>query len=433
MKIVVTPSVLKGLQSFSIGFVLASFSLLASAQAPSAPQSAPPPNPQLSSLQQATPSSARTSLKVMAVRPEQAAMGEKITVEIEGLSKAVSEEKEFDPRKLILYFDGYPLEGIHPQSVDLIRNVLTFTPKRNEKNEQDWAALIGSPKSYLLPVKVSVGFKDQYVVPIDEAQQRFQFVVLRQDWFIGGVIALLLMLGLFIWLARNSSIIRDSNPPLPEPGRKKPYSLAKLQASVWFFLVVVSFLFIWLVTGDHTNTVTEQALILIGIGTGTALGAAMIDSSKREASVSERAGLHPEESKLNAEVLELRAKIVTLQGKITATPSGTAQDTELLSKLKIEVAQKEAELDDIRKKIADAKAALSKPVSEGFMRDLLTDANGVSFHRFQMLVWTIVLSFIFCVEVYQTLRMPEFSGTLLSLMGISAGTYLGFKIPERAS
>jgi len=369
----------------------------------------------------------------MAVRPEQATMGEKITVEIDGLSKAVSEEKEFDPRKLILHFDGYPLEGIHPQAVDLIRNVLTFTPIRNEKNEQEWTALIGSPKSYLLPVKVSVGFKDQYVVPIDEAHQHFQFVVLRQDWFIGGVIALLLMVGLFIWLARNSNIIRDSNPPLPEPGRNKPYSLAKLQASVWFFLVVASFLFIWLVTGDHTNTVTQQALILIGIGTGTALGAAMIDSSKRETSVSERAGLHPEESKLNAEVLELRAKIVNLQGRITATPPGTAQDTESLSKLKIEVAQKEAELDDIRKKIADAKAALSKPVSEGFMRDLLTDASGISFHRFQMLVWTIVLSFIFCVEVYKTLRMPEFSATLLSLMGISAGTYLGFKIPERAS
>jgi hypothetical protein len=27
--------------------------------------------------------------------------------------------------------------------------------------------------------------------------------------------------------------------------------------------------------------------------------------------------------------------------------------------------------------------------------------------------------------------MPEFSTTLLALMGISSGTYLGFKIPER--
>lgn len=426
MKIVIASCAQNSVRAFLAGFVLALYSLLAGAQTPitSGPASI---------TQQVAPPITRAPLKVMAVRPEKAAMGEKITVEIDGLSQAVRNAKDFDPSKLILYLDGYPLEGIHPQSVDPIRNVLTFIPIRNEKNEEKWTALIGSPKTYLLPVKVSVGFKDQYVVPIDEARQHFQFVVLRQDWFIGGVIALLLMVGLFIWLARNSNIIRDSNPPVPEPGKNKPYSLAKLQASVWFFLVVASFLFIWLVTGDHTNTVTEQALILIGIGTGTALGAAMIDSSKRETSVNERAGLHPEESKLNAEVLELRAKIVTLQGKITATPPGTAQDTESLSKLKIEVAQKEAELDDIRKKIADAKAALSKPVSEGFMRDLLTDASGISFHRFQMLVWTIVLSFIFCVEVYKTLRMPEFSATLLSLMGISAGTYLGFKIPERAS
>ncbi|HKV39453.1 MAG TPA: hypothetical protein VJX67_09585, partial [Blastocatellia bacterium] len=37
---------------------------------------------------------------------------------------------------------------------------------------------------------------------------------------------------------------------------------------------------------------------------------------------------------------------------------------------------------------------------------------------------------IFCVEVYKNLSMPQFDPTLLALMGISAGTYLGFKFPE---
>jgi hypothetical protein len=41
-----------------------------------------------------------------------------------------------------------------------------------------------------------------------------------------------------------------------------------------------------------------------------------------------------------------------------------------------------------------------------------------------MLVWTIVLGFICCVEVYKTLRMPEFNATLLSLVGIRAGPIL---------
>ena len=378
--------------------------------------------------------SLEVSLKVVFVSPQQAMMGDKITVEVEGLSEAIKQGKEkFDPTKLILYFDGYPLEGIYPDSIDPAHNHLIFTPLRNDANEKKWVSLLGSPKNFLRPTKVSVGFSDQHAIPVDASKQNFQFIVFQKNWFFGYMIALLITIILFLWLARDTDIIRDSNPPLPDKDKRKPYSLAKLQASVWFFLVVASFLFIWLVTGDNTNTLTGQALILMGIGTGTALGAAMIDDSKRETVGSELDKLHPETSKLKAEVKELAAKITKFQTMIKDNPPGTAQDTEELSKSNIELAQKETQLDEIRKKIINVRSALSKPVSEGLTKDLLTDVNGVSFHRFQMLVWTIVLGFIFCVEVYKTLRMPEFDTTLLALMGISAGTYLGFKIPERTS
>jgi hypothetical protein len=43
----------------------------------------------------------------------------------------------------------------------------------------------------------------------------------------------------------------------------------------------------------------------------------------------------------------------------------------------------------------------------------------------------VVLGFIFIGHVYRDLAMPEFNTTLLGLMGISAGTYLGLKIPEK--
>src|ERR1700741_692763 len=33
--------------------------------------------------------------------------------------------------------------------------------------------------------------------------------------------------------------------------------------------------------------------------------------------------------------------------------------------------------------------------NEHFLRDILSDADGLSIHRFQMVVWTLVLSFIF--------------------------------------
>ncbi|HEY2829260.1 MAG TPA: hypothetical protein VGJ88_04025 [Thermoanaerobaculia bacterium] len=66
-------------------------------------------------------------------------------------------------------------------------------------------------------------------------------------------------------------------------------------------------------------------------------------------------------------------------------------------------------------------------VTHGFVSDLISDANGVSIHRLQMFVWTLVLGVIFLASVYKDLAMPEFSATLLGLMGISSGTYLGVK------
>ena len=71
--------------------------------------------------------------------------------------------------------------------------------------------------------------------------------------------------------------------------------------------------------------------------------------------------------------------------------------------------------------------------SRGFLNDMLNDAGGVSFHRFQMFVWTLVLGVIFIASVYKNLSMPEFSATLLGLMGISSGTYVGFKSQENTA
>ena len=52
-------------------------------------------------------------------------------------------------------------------------------------------------------------------------------------------------------------------------------------------------------------------------------------------------------------------------------------------------------------------------------------------HRLQMLVWTVILGIVFVLKVLSNLAMPEFDATLLALMGISSGTYLGFKFPEQ--
>jgi len=65
-----------------------------------------------------------------------------------------------------------------------------------------------------------------------------------------------------------------------------------------------------------------------------------------------------------------------------------------------------------------------------FVRDLLSDSDGYSIYRFQMMAWTVVLTTIFVAGVYYDLAMPEFRPDLLYLLGLSSGTYIAHRFPE---
>ena len=68
-----------------------------------------------------------------------------------------------------------------------------------------------------------------------------------------------------------------------------------------------------------------------------------------------------------------------------------------------------------------------------FFSDIANDGNGLSIHRLQAGVWTLFLGWVFVHSVATRMSMPSFDDSLLILMGISSGTYLGFKFPEEAS
>lgn len=71
--------------------------------------------------------------------------------------------------------------------------------------------------------------------------------------------------------------------------------------------------------------------------------------------------------------------------------------------------------------------------SKGFFLDLISDEKGVSIHRLQNVIWTIVVGFIYISAVYDKKELPDqsvISNNLLGLMGISAGTFLGLKTSE---
>jgi hypothetical protein len=354
---------------------------------------------------------------------------DRLIVEVQNLYEAIQQNK-VNPKEFTLYLDGRALEGVTASPVEAPRaGKLLFELKRTDQSRAAWTELLGSPTSSTKTVTVSVGLPNQAALSSDAKITLRIFIGWR---LVLAFILLIIAIILFIWLAKRGYLIHDSNPPKPPPGSLKPYSLGLSQAAFWFFLVIGSFLFIYLITSNFNDTITDQALILIGIGAGTALGAAMIDATKQDTSTTELSGLRPEEARLQSVVNDLTAKQTDLKQKIAAAgANATADDQSALNDTNASLQENQAKLTDIKKQIADAESRLSKPVSENFLKDLLTDVNGITLHRFQIVIWTLVLGFLFILGVYRELAMPQFSTTLLALMGISSGTYLGFKIPER--
>jgi hypothetical protein len=381
-------------------------------------------------------SPANAEVTIDNVRSGDPLIGNPLVLTVNGMPQALA-EKKLKAENLTLTLDGRAIAGL--KGVLLDEKNLEFRPERTADTKRVWNELLGSPRFGNPTRKMKVGLVAPDGQPFAPPHEGV-FRIYSATWANICFIFIIGVLVAFFFLAKETNIIRDANPPNPKrdtpiPRKKdqRPYSLGRTQAAFWFFLVIASFLFIYLITNDY-NTITSQALVLIGIGTGTALGGAMIDASKRNTSNDELGTLLPEKARLQAEVGELDRRQQELEKKISdAGAAATDADKIALGESKVSLSQKKEILAATEKKIEEAESGLTKPVSEGFFRDLLTDADGITFHRFQILVWTIILGALFLVGVYRALGMPEFDGTLLALMGISAGTYLGFKIPERQS
>jgi hypothetical protein len=332
-----------------------------------------------------------------------------IRVHVLNFQDWLTSDSKIEPAKLTLFLDGRALKGVTAIPPAVGGDVLRFDLIRTDDNKAVWNALMRRPGFATRSVEISVGPE---AGPRIASSATLALEVIRQPWLFWAASALFLaLLAGFMWIAHASDVLREPGPqptgvrPGGKPNRKA-YSLSRFQMAFWFFAVIGAFLFIWMITGDR-DTLTPTVLTLIGISAATGLGAFVVDDGKRKSAAAELSSMQVESARAAAEAL--------------AAPAGPDR-----AALEIKAAQAAA-------KVEGLKTSLISNPSSGFLYDVLSDSNGVSFHRFQIFVWTLVLGIIFVVSVYADLAMPEFNATLLGLMGISSGTYLGFKIPEKTA
>ena len=319
-------------------------------------------------------------------------------------------------KALALYFDGERIASLQAppqqrvQGGEILMNFPLVRDAQNKENRHAWDRLFRTKTTYLMDIQPSLAIGNELPIMVQSAYP-LQFYV-AANWVIWlTVLAGLVILVFACWyLVNRTSMLKDAD--------SNYYSLGKSQMAFWGLLVVLSFAGIWILTGTMER-IPPQELILLGISGATGLSAVVIGKSKKT-------GLKNRHAASQTELDDLHLEAQRLQN-LRSDPEvlHTHDDDHQLAVVQAAITAQSKIVGDLAKQ-------LETGVSNGFWRDICDDGNGPSFHRLQVVIWTIVLGTVFIYSVARVMSMPEFQETLLTLMGISNATYLGFKIPENA-
>jgi hypothetical protein len=308
-------------------------------------------------------------------------------------------------RALALYLDGVRMANLTASPLEIkSKNELhlSFYLSRNshdDENRKAWDIFLAKQNEYLMKPAVALAVGNNIPWAVQSTFPVEFYIAQNATIGITFFVGLVIFLVAFYLLVENPAALRDSKAGF--------YSLGKSQMAFWGLLVILAFASVWLVTGTMER-IPQQVLILLGISGATGLGAIVIGENKKAS----------KESENQISITKLQEELQKLEKEeLTAPAAFTQASKDRLASIKVEI------------------AALSKQTPSveppRFWKDICDDGNGLSFHRLQVVIWTVVLGVVFLWSVAQVISMPEFPETLLVLMGISNGTYLGFKFPEK--
>src|SRR5258708_9123272 len=179
-------------------------------------------------------------------------------------------------KPITLFIQGID-SGVEPAGVDYDNGILTFVLHRDEKNKEVWRGLLYAPlDDPTSSMYISVGIQGERQLPRAPGAHtllRLHKVYIDSTTWFWGILLAAVALGLFI-VGAKSDLLRDG-PTIG--GTKQSFSMARTQMAWWFFLVLVGYVFILVVT-RHRDTIPVSLLGLMGISATTALAAVAISS-----------------------------------------------------------------------------------------------------------------------------------------------------------
>lgn len=360
------------------------------------------------------------------------ALGDDLIVTLDGSSPLLAKDWTLD-------LDGQPV--LDPAEMPTIqadtadgKHQLIFRLHRSDTTRTAWTNILGSPTP-TRDVTVGIVRLDDKRKPIGNpivADDKLTLNILKTWWLALAVVVAAGMTVAIVGAAWKTAIIRD-NLLTQIPVKERPFSLGRFQMAFWFAMVLTSFFFLWALLWDY-NTVTPQALTLMGIGAATAAGALGANQVNDDDLDAAKKALVDAGFVSSKDIEKVRTDLANAKAQVQAATNESNSDA---------LTSANADVRNLTSRVADFELGTQDYVSAayvprtgefkpfGVVTDLINDKDGPALHRLQVLGWTLALGAVFLVGLYRNLAMPEFSTTLLALMGVSGASYVGFKFPEK--
>ena len=163
-----------------------------------------------------------------------------------------------------------------------------------------------------------------------------------------------------------------------------PVSLSQTLTVWWLVIVMLSFWYMLYVT-HSVDVVNATMLALLGIPVAVTAGACVVDRS------TSRDG----------------CRDADLLAAVTGDQAGGEQMRALL-----------------------ARARETMLITQNLATDLLSETTPETWdpHRVQILVFSVVFGVYYISQLNRLVALPDFSSSVLTLLGISSAAYLGFKV-----
>ncbi len=399
----------------------------------------------------------------------EASLGDRIKVNVNGLSKAIKKDSQFDPNQLVLQLNGYTLKNIHGTYLE--PDQLIFQLAHQEASSNEWNAILEAVWNEKRTILVTVGCPDGQRIQFKDPKDLRNNTLTILLWDSARRYIIFIPIGLLLFVVFTKEF-RDA---LRGSGitSNRVFSLGRFQLAWWSYLILFSFLGLYSVTGSHQNIITSQSMILLGISTITTVGSSVIDSSDENRQIDPDAENYLKElddrfnwlknfdgakrtAKIDAHIKAIDTQLINLDAKMTKIQDQIISSDDLKNEdfkvnlercnsLKVNLQNNKDRWYKGRettrswkqrraKELCKVKEEMNKieQQSENFFKDILTNPSGeINLHRYQIFIWTIVLGGVFIYQVLTSFKMPEFDANLLTLQGISSGTFLALKSQEK--